>query len=135
MSDDQNELLSLQEAAARLHVDVRTIRRYIQWGRLRGYRLGPKLLRVDAAAVDQLLKPVPAVVQRPVPQQRATQAAALRTVVTSIMELKPEQLSPARQQRPWDRWDAYLVEVVPQDVNVLAPRSAERLGGGSEGVP
>jgi excisionase family DNA binding protein len=51
-------LLSLPEAARRLDVHPRTVRRYITTGRLRGYRLGPRLLKVELTEVLSLLQPV-----------------------------------------------------------------------------
>jgi len=51
-------LISLQEAAERIGLDTTTIRRYVTSGRLTGYRLGPKLIRVDAAEVDDLAQPI-----------------------------------------------------------------------------
>ncbi len=52
------ELIGLQEAADRCGVCYRTIRRYIAQGRLDAVRVGPRLLKVDAAAVDALKQPV-----------------------------------------------------------------------------
>lgn len=48
---------SLAEAAARTHVSVRTIRRWIAQGHLNAYRAGPRLLRVDPDDVDAVMKP------------------------------------------------------------------------------
>lgn len=50
---------TLQSAADRLAVDTRTVRRWIASGRLKAYRTGPRLLRVDIEEVDRLLQPVP----------------------------------------------------------------------------
>ena len=38
----------------------RTIRRYIVAGRITGYRIGPKLLKVDLNEIDRIITPVPA---------------------------------------------------------------------------
>ena len=51
---------SQQNAAARLGVDVKTIRRYISEGRLVGYRLADKAIRLDSDEVDALFTPIPA---------------------------------------------------------------------------
>jgi excisionase family DNA binding protein len=48
---------SLAEAAARTHVSTRTLRRWIADGRLNAYRAGPRLLRIDPADVDAMMKP------------------------------------------------------------------------------
>lgn len=52
-------LISVAEAAERLKVNPRTIRRRIADGTLRAYRLGPRQLRVDVADVDALAVAVP----------------------------------------------------------------------------
>jgi len=51
-------LIGLQEAADRCGVCYKTIRRYIAQGRLDAVRVGPRALRVDAAAVEALKRPV-----------------------------------------------------------------------------
>ncbi len=57
-------LISLTEAAAQLGCSTKTIRRYISGGRLLGYRMGPRLIRVDAEAVAELLRPITAADRR-----------------------------------------------------------------------
>ncbi len=48
------------EAGEVLGVSARTVRRYVIDGRLTGYRVGPKLLKVDLNEVDRLARPVAA---------------------------------------------------------------------------
>jgi excisionase family DNA binding protein len=48
-------LLHPDEAAKRLRVSRTTIGRYLRSGRLDGVRVGPKLVKVDAASVDRLI--------------------------------------------------------------------------------
>lgn len=48
-------LITLDEAAELYGVSRRTIRRYVSEGRLRAYRLGPRLLRLDADEVNKQL--------------------------------------------------------------------------------
>lgn len=48
-----------RSAADRIGVSEKTLRRWIAEGRLRGYRLGPRMLRVDADEVDALFEVVP----------------------------------------------------------------------------
>ncbi len=55
----QHELQTLEQAARWLGVSVRTVRRYIAAGVLTGYRLGPRLLRVDTAEVVGLPRAIP----------------------------------------------------------------------------
>lgn len=51
--------LSLQEAADTYGVSTRTLRRYISAGRLTAYRIGPRLIRLDADQVRrELIAPV-----------------------------------------------------------------------------
>lgn len=53
--------LSIAQAAERAGVSPDTIRRRIADGTLPAYRVGPKLIRVDAADVDaRLRRPIPA---------------------------------------------------------------------------
>lgn len=52
-------LAPLSRAAEHLAVSVDTIRKYITDGRLTGYRLGPRELRVDMDEVEALPKAVP----------------------------------------------------------------------------
>ena len=57
-------LISVEAAAARLGMNPRSIRRYIAEGILPGYRVGTKLVRVDQADVDSLIRPIPAAARR-----------------------------------------------------------------------
>ena len=51
---------TIAEAAGRLGVSQRTIRRRIADGHLTAYRLGPRLIRLDAIEVDAILRRIPA---------------------------------------------------------------------------
>lgn len=51
--------LTQAEAADYLGVTDRTIRNYIASGRLSGYRLGRRAVRVDARELDQILRRIP----------------------------------------------------------------------------
>jgi excisionase family DNA binding protein len=50
---------SVAEAADYARVSTKTIRRRILDGSLPAHRLGPHLLRIDTADLDQLFRPVP----------------------------------------------------------------------------
>lgn len=52
-------LVSPAVAAQHVNVTVRTVRRYIAAGHLTGYRLGPRLIRVDLDELDAFLRPIP----------------------------------------------------------------------------
>jgi len=54
-----SQFVSLDEAAEYLGVTPRSIRRYIAEGRLPGYRLGKKQIRVRTSDVEALLTPIP----------------------------------------------------------------------------
>jgi excisionase family DNA binding protein len=50
---------SIRDAAEYADVSTRTIRRYISDGRLTGYRVGPRLIKVDLDDLDKLLRVIP----------------------------------------------------------------------------
>jgi excisionase family DNA binding protein len=53
---------SIEDAAARLGITARTIRRRIADGTLTGYRVGTKTIRVARDEVDdKLLRPIPTI--------------------------------------------------------------------------
>lgn len=57
------DLAPLTVAAEHYKVHPRTIRRYISAGLITGYRMGPRLLRVDLGEIDELMRPVPTAAQ------------------------------------------------------------------------
>ena len=56
---NNRRLVSPAIAAEYAGVHTDTIRRYIAAGRLTGYRLGKRLIRVDLNQVDDLAQPIP----------------------------------------------------------------------------
>jgi excisionase family DNA binding protein len=50
---------SLLDTADYAKVHPRTVRRWIAAGLLTGYRVGPRVVRVDLNEVDQLMTPIP----------------------------------------------------------------------------
>lgn len=52
-------LVTLAQAAEALSLHERTIRRYIAQGRITGYRIGQRSLRVDLDEVEALATPIP----------------------------------------------------------------------------
>jgi excisionase family DNA binding protein len=56
-------LISIADAATRLGVSTLTIRRRIASGELTAFRVGPRLIRVDADEVERLAKPLPTVME------------------------------------------------------------------------
>lgn len=56
----QKHLASINQAAEYAGVSTKTIRRRIADSSLTGYRMGPRLIRVDLDELDRLLlKPIP----------------------------------------------------------------------------
>ena len=63
MTSKQSEaqrFVSQEDAAARWGVSVDTIRRLIRTGKITGYRLNNRIIRVDMAEVDAAFKPISA---------------------------------------------------------------------------
>ncbi|WP_420220455.1 helix-turn-helix domain-containing protein [Mycobacterium marinum] len=52
------KLIGLQEAAERCDVDYRTMRRWVASGVIGAVRVGPRLLKIDAADIEALMQPV-----------------------------------------------------------------------------
>jgi excisionase family DNA binding protein len=52
---------SLRDAADYIGVNEKTIRRHITAGRVTGYRIGSRLVRVDLNELDAALRPIPTV--------------------------------------------------------------------------
>lgn len=53
-----NRLVPIEDAADVIGIHRRTLRRWVDEGIVKGYRLGPKLLRVDMDDIDRLLRPI-----------------------------------------------------------------------------
>ena len=51
--------LTIEAAAGSIGVHPRTLRRRIAEGQLRAYRVGPRAIRVKAADLDAMLRPIP----------------------------------------------------------------------------
>ena len=51
---------SLTLGAEHIGVSDKTMRRMIAAGRITGYRVGPRLIRVDLNELDAMLRPIPA---------------------------------------------------------------------------
>jgi len=50
--------ITLREAAERLQISEKSTRRWIAEGRLQAVRIGPRMIRVDAASIAALGKPL-----------------------------------------------------------------------------
>ena len=56
----RRQLVTVERAAEYADCAPRTIRRYVAAGLIPGYRMGPRLVRVDLAELDAMLRPIPA---------------------------------------------------------------------------
>ena len=56
---DAHRYVTQDTAAERWDVSVDTIRRLIRQGKLTGYRLNNRIIRVDLAEVDACFQPIP----------------------------------------------------------------------------
>lgn len=57
--DDHRRFIRQEAAAERWDVSVDTIRRMIAAGKVTGYRLNNRIIRVDVAEVDAAFRPIP----------------------------------------------------------------------------
>jgi excisionase family DNA binding protein len=73
--DSRRHYESVANAAARVGVSTKTVRRWIASSQLAGYRMGARLLRVDPDDVDQMLTPIPTVAS-PASARRARRAVS-----------------------------------------------------------
>lgn len=58
MSSTPTKLISMTDAAERLAVHPITIRRWIASGKLTGFRISERVMRVELAEVEALLVPI-----------------------------------------------------------------------------
>lgn len=58
-SRPERRLTSIEGAAEYADCSTKTVRRYIAAGRLTGYRLGARMVRVDLNEIDEMLRPIP----------------------------------------------------------------------------
>jgi len=68
-------LASQQAGAAFADVNSRTIRRWIAQGLITGYRVGPRLVKVDLDELEQLIQPIPTAVDAGTPAEERRGAA------------------------------------------------------------
>ena len=58
-SPNPRRYVSIQDAAAYLGLTDAGVRKFISEGRLTGYRLGKRAIRVEMNEVEELLSPIP----------------------------------------------------------------------------
>jgi excisionase family DNA binding protein len=49
---------TMKQTAEYIPCDIKTVRRYIADGRLKAYRVGPKMIRVDHESILKLCSPI-----------------------------------------------------------------------------
>ena len=54
----QRRLSSINGVAEEYDVSPRTVRRWIADGRIAGYRVGPRLIKIDMNEIDAIMRPV-----------------------------------------------------------------------------
>jgi len=59
--DEQRRFIRQEAAAERWDVSIDTIRRLISTGKITGYRLNNRIIRVDMAEVDAAFRTIPTV--------------------------------------------------------------------------
>jgi excisionase family DNA binding protein len=60
LTRDMAQMVSIAYAAKHLAVSQLTIRRMIAAGKITGYRVGPRLIRIDLEELDQVAHQIPA---------------------------------------------------------------------------
>lgn len=55
----RHQLVSLAAAAGAVDVHPRTVRRWIAAGALTGYRVGPRMVKVDLDELEAFIRPIP----------------------------------------------------------------------------
>lgn len=58
MTTDVSRLMGMEAAARFLDISPRTLRRWVREGRIRAYRVGPRLVRFSPADLKQLVQPM-----------------------------------------------------------------------------
>ena len=60
MTTPAPDWITLRETAERLQISEKSVRRWIADGRLKAVRVGPRMIRVDAASILALAEPLTA---------------------------------------------------------------------------
>jgi len=78
---DQDEFVTVSEAAKALRVSVPTIKRWLKDGRIPAYRLGPRYIRIRRADLTGVLTPMREEVS-PMPEGPVRELAPIPTTLT-----------------------------------------------------
>ncbi|CAL8980354.1 hypothetical protein PROP_03136 [Propionicimonas sp. T2.31MG-18] len=60
-SPTDHRWVGIASAATYAGVSTKTVRRWISSGNIAGYRVGPRLIRVDLAEVERMMRPIPTI--------------------------------------------------------------------------
>lgn len=81
MAVDQDELVTVSEAARALRVSVPTIKRWLKDGRIPAYHVGPRSIRIRRADLTRVLTPMREEVS-PMPERPVRELAPILTTLT-----------------------------------------------------
>lgn len=81
MTLDQDEFVTVSEAAKALRVSVPTVKRWVKDGRLPAYHLGPRYIRIRRADLTRVLTPMREDVS-PMPERLVRETASIPTDLT-----------------------------------------------------
>ncbi len=108
-----DELLTLKEAAALLKISTMTLSRWLKQGRVRGYQVGPKSIRIRRRDLEDLLAPRDAETKEETP-------------VRSPVRIKPlSSTEIARQQAALERAVALRARLLHEHGGRVLPSSAD----------
>ncbi|RAU99478.1 DNA-binding protein [Mycolicibacter senuensis] len=58
VNKSQPRLMSIAAAAEAADVNPRTVRRWLAKGLIAGYRVGPRLIKVDMTELERIMEPI-----------------------------------------------------------------------------
>jgi excisionase family DNA binding protein len=115
--EQEGDLLTVKEAAALLKVSTATIKRYLKSGRLPGYQVGPRAIRIRTQDLERIMRPTQEVKMKqehgrvtfpkPTPEELARRQALAKAILeirqrTDIRPLTTADLvRQARDERTW----------------------------------
>src|SRR5438067_10137533 len=115
--EQEGDLLTVKEAAALLKVSTATIKRYLKSGRLPGYQVGPRAIRIRAQDLAHIMRPTQEVTMKheqgrvtfpqPTPQELARRQALAKQIreIRQRTDIRPsttaDLVRQARDERTW----------------------------------
>lgn len=93
--DQDNDLLSVAEAARLLRVSPATIKRWLKDGRLPAYHLGPRYIRIRRSELTRVLTPLQREGVTPVKEDSVKEGAAIQTSVRPVTDVEVAHIGEA----------------------------------------